>query len=139
MTKTQIRWHQRLCNFQLALKQLEDGINLAQTKKLNNIEKQGLIKAFEFTHELAWNVMKDFFVYQGNNQIMGSRDAFREAFSLGLIDNGDEWMETIKSRNQTSHTYNQSIADEICEQICNTYFALFKTLEKKMLELRDGK
>jgi len=54
--------------------------------------KQGLIKSFEFTHELAWNVIKDFFFYQGNSSIMGSRDASREAFSKGLIDDGSTWM-----------------------------------------------
>jgi hypothetical protein len=44
---------------------------------LNELEEQGLIQAFEFTW--AWNVMKDYFEYQGNTTITGSRDATREA------------------------------------------------------------
>ena len=96
------------------------------------MEEQGLIQAFEFTHELAWNVLKDFFAYQGNPDITGSRDASREAFRKGLIKDGEGWMEMIKSRNQSSHTYNQEIAEGIAEKITNTYFGLFLELEKKM-------
>ena len=77
---------------------------------------QGLIQAFEFTHELAWNVLRDYFVYQGNAQIIGSCDATRGAFGKGLISDGDVWMEMIQSRNRTSHTYNRAIADDIVDK-----------------------
>jgi nucleotidyltransferase substrate binding protein (TIGR01987 family) len=88
-----------------------------QQRGLSDLEKQGVIQAFEFTHELAWNVMKDYFSWQGNPNITGSRDAIREAFNKGLITEGDGWMEMIKSRNQTSHTYNKLVANEIVEKI----------------------
>ena len=45
-----------------------------------------MIQSFEFTHELAWNVMKDYAVYQGNSEIKGSRDAVRYSAQVGLID-----------------------------------------------------
>jgi len=63
------------------------------------LEQQGLIKSFKFTHELAWNVMKDYFEYQGSTGIAGSRDAIREAFRRGLVSDGEAWMATIGSRN----------------------------------------
>ena len=50
-----IRWHQRLNNFRSALIQLLSAIKLAQQRNLSNLEKQGLIQTFKFTHELAWN------------------------------------------------------------------------------------
>ncbi len=80
-----IRWKQRLSNYQRVLQQLADAIELGRQRPLSRLEQQGLIKAFEFTHELAWNVMKDYFEYQGNTNITGSRDAIREAFRRGLI------------------------------------------------------
>ncbi|MDY0163534.1 nucleotidyltransferase substrate binding protein [Desulfobotulus sp.] len=43
--------------------------------------------------------------YQGNSAIRGSRDAIREAFKYGLIEDGESWMETIQTRNQTPHAY----------------------------------
>lgn len=76
--------------------------------------------------------MKDYFVYQGNSSITGSLDAVREAFSKGLVEDGEGWMEMIKSRNQTSHTYNQSVADAIVERILTLYFRLFQSFYNRM-------
>ncbi len=135
MPKQDVRWQQRLQNFSTALRQLESAVSLAKTRKLSDLEKQGTIQAFEYTHELAWNVIKDYFEYQGNTFITGSRDATREAFQKSLIEGGDVWMEMIKSRNKTSHTYNQSIADEIVAKIQNEYFQCFRVFETKMKSL----
>lgn len=127
-----IRWQQRFSNYQLALARLSEGVKLASQRPLSELEKQGLIQAFEFTHELAWNVMKDYFSYQGNSSITGSRDAVREAFGNGLVEDGEGWIEMIKSRNQTSHTYNQSVADSIVERILTLYFQLFQSFYDRM-------
>ncbi len=56
---------------------------------LTELEKQGLIHAFAFTHELAWNVMRDYFLYLGITSITGSRDAVRESFRQGLVEDGE--------------------------------------------------
>ncbi|WP_456380797.1 nucleotidyltransferase substrate binding protein [Thiolapillus sp.] len=133
-----IRWQQRLGNYEKALAQLEEAVKLSQQRPLSNLEKQGLIQGFEFTHELAWKLLKDFFVYQGNTSITGSRDATREAFKNGLIENGDTWMEMIASRNKSSHTYNQATADEITDKIIGQYFDLFKLLQAKMHSLTNN-
>ncbi len=79
--------------------------------------------------------MKDYFLYQGNPAITGSRDAIRTAFKQGLIVDGEGWMEMIKSRNQTAHTYNESVANEIAEKIMALYHDLFLRLEKHMQDL----
>jgi len=126
MSELDIRWQQRLANYSKALEQLGNAIATSQQRPLSELEKQGLIQAFEFTHELAWNVMKDYFAWQGNPGITGSRDAAREAFQKGLVEDGEGWMEMIKSRNQTSHTYQQKVADEIAGKIIERYFPLFQ-------------
>jgi nucleotidyltransferase substrate binding protein (TIGR01987 family) len=138
MNDPDIRWHQRFQHYQKALSQLDNAIELSRQRRLSEIEQQGLIKAFEFTHELAWNVMKDYFEYQGNSTIMGSRDATREAFQRNLISDGEGWMEMIKSRNMTSHTYNQDIADEISGKVIAQYGGLFQALRIRMQDLLDG-
>ncbi|HAT1775041.1 nucleotidyltransferase [Legionella pneumophila] len=137
MTNIDVRWQQRLNNYARALQQLSLAVNLAQTRPLSDLEKQGLIQAFEFTHELAWNVMKDYFFFQGNSAITGSRDATRESFNKGLIKEGEIWMEMIKSRNQTTHTYNQSVADEIVKNIINSYHTSFQAFLEKMQGLKE--
>lgn len=126
-----IRWKQRFENYLKALGQLQKFIAKGN---LNELEEQGLIQAFEFTHELAWNVMKDYFEYQGNTTITGSRDATREAFQKGLIQDGAQWMEMIKSRNQSTHTYNESTANDIRDRILNYYYDLFVSFKEKMKE-----
>lgn len=131
-----IRWIQRFDNFQAALEQLKAAVLLSMQRSLTDLEKQGLIQSFEFTHELAWMTIKDYFSYQGNTSIMGSRDAAREAFQKGLIENGEIWMDMIKSRNLTSHTYNRSIANDIVEKICKSYFISFNDLNNKFNSLK---
>ena len=79
--------------------------------------------------------MKDYFFFQGQSDITGSRDATREAYQKGLLENGEAWMGMIKSRNQTSHTYNQDIADEIVQSITQLYAACFKQFSEKMQTL----
>jgi len=127
-----IRWQQRFNNYQKALYQLSKFI---QTKNLNELEEQGLIQSFEYTHELAWKTLADFIKNSGNVEIYGSKDATREAFNLGLISNGAVWMNMIISRNMTSHSYNEETTIKIISAIKNDYYQEFQKLEKKFLKL----
>lgn len=134
MVNVDIRWQQRLANYQKALGQLTKFI---EKWELNELEEQGLIKAFEYTYELAWNVLKDFLADRGNKNIFGSRDAIREAFSVGLIEDGEGWMEMYIDQNKTSHTYNEETADAIMRNIFQRYFPLFLALREKMESLAE--
>lgn len=128
-----IRWKQRFQNFKKALARLGDAVELATERDLSDLEEQGLIQAFEFTHELAWNTLKDFLAYQGvEHSVVGSRDATRLAFENQLIGNSDAWMEMIKSRNKTSHTYNEETADEIATLIIESYYSEFEQLKIRL-------
>ena len=135
MTKKDIRWEQRFANYQKALNQLQKFIDKG---KLSELEEQGLIKAFEYTYELAWNTIKDFLEYKGQTDIYGSRDAIRKAFELGLIEDGEGWMDMLKSRNVTSHTYNEETAREIYQAVVEVYYSLFKQLRIKLESLRSN-
>lgn len=133
-----VRWMQRLSNYSKALTRLDDALKLAKKRPLTDLEKQGLIQAFEFTHELAWNTIKDFYENQGEPGIQGSRDAARLAFRRGLIGNGTPWMDMIKSRNQTSHTYDEATADRIIAAVTTAYFSEFKALEQRLIQEKDS-
>lgn len=111
--------------------------NLIQ-ESLSDLEKDGLIQRFEYTHELAWKVMKDYLKYQGTVDLGGSRDAIREAFKINLVEDGESWMDMIKSRNLTAHTYNDSVASEIFLKIVINYYPLFKSFQIQMGGLRKG-
>ena len=81
-----IRWQQRFSNYQKALAQLN---RFVTRPDLNELEEQGLIQCFEYTHELAWKTLRDFLENSGNTAIFGSKDATREAFKLGLLEDGE--------------------------------------------------
>jgi nucleotidyltransferase substrate binding protein (TIGR01987 family) len=138
MSKQDIRWEQRLNNYNKALRQLEKAVSLANERPLSDLEEQGLIQGFEFTHELAWKTIKDFIEDRGTTKIYGSKDATREAFALELIEDGEGWMAMIKSRNETSHTYNEETARTIAEAILDQYIHLFRAFRTKMEEKRSG-
>jgi nucleotidyltransferase substrate binding protein (TIGR01987 family) len=131
-----IRWIERMNSFERAFSLLEDAVRLQADRPLSELEEQGLIQRFEFTHELAWNVLKDYFAYQGNTAITGSRDAIREAFNKGLIQDGDEWMDTIKIRNLSTHAYDEAIATEVAQKIVTIYHKLFADFKAKMNSLK---
>ena len=133
MQKTQdIRWIQRLHSFQKAFNQLKKFIH---QQTLNELEQQGLVQCFEYNYELSWNVIKDFYEAQGEVNIQGSRDAFRLAFSRGLVEDGEVWMDMIKSRALTSHTYNEETAEQIITSIQTYYFLAFEKLLLKFIDL----
>jgi nucleotidyltransferase substrate binding protein (TIGR01987 family) len=127
-----IRWKQRFYNYQKALTQLTKFIEKGE---LNELEEQGIIKAFEYTYELAWNMIKDYYSEQGEVAIQGSRDAIRLAFQRGLIADGENWMKMIKSRTASVHTYNLETARQINQDVHNIYFQLFMELKQKMASL----
>ncbi len=133
--KNDIRWLKRFENYIKAFNRLKAAVELSEEKGLSELETQGLIQSFEYTYELAWNVMKDYLNYQGITNINGPRDAFRECFSAGLIADGEIWMDMIISRNVTVHTYNEEAAGEIAEKIINSFFTLFLDFQKIMLNL----
>lgn len=131
MAEADIRWRQRFDNFQRALQVLERGVQLARQRPLSELEQQGLIQGFEFTHELAWNLLKDYLQHQGIEGIIGSRDATRLAFENGLIRDGEAWMAMIKARNQSLHTYNLEQAQTIARDVINRFAPLFGTLRER--------
>jgi nucleotidyltransferase substrate binding protein (TIGR01987 family) len=132
MNHQDIRWQQRFANYKKAVQQLQSAVELRGQRSLSNLEKQGVIQAFEFTHELGWNVLKDYLQDQGNQNIKGSKDATREAFKVALITDGEQWMAMIQSRNVSSHTYNEHVAEELVSVIGQQYFPLFVELQTEM-------
>ena len=150
--ENEVRWEQRFAGYCKALEKLSISVALLkdfvlETDKMQGqsitpqwleLAKEGLIQRFEYTHELAWNVMKDYAHFQGNTSVSGSKDATREGFALQLITDGKMWMDMISSRNKTSHTYNEATATQIYERIVYDYYPCFTVFRSKMDEKRNG-
>jgi nucleotidyltransferase substrate binding protein (TIGR01987 family) len=131
MTSHDIRWRQRSSNYRRALARLAEAVALSGQRPLSDLERQGLIQAFEFTHELSWKTLKDFLASRGIEELYGSRDTTREAFAQGLITDGEAWMDMIKARNLTSHTYNPEVADSVTRDILMRFYPAFAEQKKR--------
>ena len=139
MVQQTIRWQQRFNNYRKALVKLAQAVELLsgqvnREEAVDELMQEGLIQRFEYTHELAWKVMKDYAEYQGYTDVRGSRDAIRKALEMGLVDDR-RWMETIEDRNLTVHNYDNEIASEIYAHIMQVYYPLFMSFEQKMYSL----
>ena len=130
-----IRWKQRFENYKKALVTVKNAVELAASRELSDLEKQGLIQGFEFTFELAWNVMKDYLEEQGINGIIGSKGAVRQAFNKGLIEDGQVWMDMIKDRNLAAHSYDEETAQNLIIAITGTYYSQLNRFAEKMNSL----
>ena len=131
----ELRWKQRFVNFEKALGQLGKFTSKKKEFGLSEMEEQGLIKSFEYTYELAWNMIKDFYTNQADVSIQGSRDAIKTAFNRGLIKDGQVWIDMVESRILTVHTYDQNMATDIIQKIAENYYPLFLKLDEKMKNL----
>jgi len=139
MENKDIRWEQRFNNYKKALQKLSEAIEEFEVGELSDLEKEGMIQRFEYTHELAWLTIKDYYEYQGETNIQGSKDAIKIAFNRGLISNGKVWIEMIDSRQLTVHTYNEDTAEKVVAKIVYEYSDLFNELKEKFNEEIYGK
>ena len=143
MSQQDIRWIQRLNNFCKALYRLQKAVEIFKKCNVEDTEyaddvgellKDGMVKRFEYTRELAWKVMKDYAEYQGYTDICGARDAIRKAYEMRIIED-KEWMDSINDINLTSYNYYGDNANKICNNIINVYFPIFKKFEEMMLDI----
>lgn len=131
-----IRWKQRFHNYSNALQTLNEAVELGQVRPFRKLEKQGLIHVFKFTHELGWNVLKDYLESKGFTGLIGSRDATRTAFKNALIADGEAWVDMIKARNLSSHTYKLDVAESITQDILQRFYPAFVALAATFSQLQ---
>lgn len=131
-----IRWQQRFKYLNKAFTQLEKAVKL---ESYSDLEREGLIQRFEYTYELAWKTLQDFLEFTGYVDVKGPRPVIEQAFKNGLIEDGNGWMAMKKSRELTSHTYDEDTAIEIADAIINRYYSLFQSLIAKLEIERSGK
>ena len=127
-----IRWKQRFENFDKSYKLLN---KYAKQPITTELERAGIIQFFEMTFELAWKVLKDYLEAQ-EYLVKSPRETVKQAFQIGLIDNGHVWMDALSNRNLTKHTYDEELANKMTNEIITMYLPeLDKMYEKLFKEL----
>ncbi|MFZ3580305.1 HI0074 family nucleotidyltransferase substrate-binding subunit [Virgibacillus sp. DJP39] len=67
----------------------------------DEIVYDGVIQRFEFTFELSWKLMKMFLEYVGFTEIKSPRTTIQEAYTYGLIENGEQWIGMMIDHSKT--------------------------------------
>lgn len=115
------------------LKKTTNKLNEALRGDASDLEIDGILHRFEFTFELAWKTMKDCLEEQGIVGKIGSpREIIKEAFSVGLIDNGEVWIDMMLSRNELSHLYDEETSRKIYDNIKEIYILEINKLIQKL-------
>ncbi|MBU6324694.1 MAG: HI0074 family nucleotidyltransferase substrate-binding subunit [Bacteroidetes bacterium] len=127
MSQEDIRWEQRLQNYNKALGHLSQALHIEAP---DMVQKAGIIQFFEMSFELGWNLLKDFMEAQGLQDVKSPRSALKKAYESGLISHGHVWMELLADRNLSSHTYDEQKATELEGLIRRKYFPLLEALQR---------
>ena len=125
------RWQERLQNYKKSVENLNETIQCIGQNGLNKIYTMALVQAFEICFELAWKTMKDYLEFNGIKTDT-PRDTIKTAFSTNLIKDGQGWIEMMEARNKTSHTYRETFANQLADDILQTYSRLIENFETTM-------
>ena len=125
-----IRWKQRFQQFESAYALLQQALAISAPSV---VERAGVVHFFEISFELGWKLLKDYLEAEGFSPI-GPRDAIKQAFQSGLIEDGHGWMQALSDRNLTTHTYNEKTAVEVDGKIRSAYAPLLFALHAAFRE-----
>lgn len=121
---------QKIENYHHAIAQLEEAVTVYGNDQSDALYRDGLIQRFEFTVELAWKSLKEYLEDQGTILSVASPKAvLKDAYAAGVIMDEKVWDEIIRSRNITSHVYDEKTAIEVAERICSTYLPVLEKLD----------
>ncbi|MCA9509024.1 MAG: HI0074 family nucleotidyltransferase substrate-binding subunit [Myxococcales bacterium] len=101
-------------NLGQALERLTDIMNVGLDQ--NDFVLDAAIQRFEFVTELFWKTLKHFLLLKGVETVL-PRDALQKAYIAGWIKNEALWLQMMRDRNQTSHTYKHVLAVEIYQRV----------------------
>jgi nucleotidyltransferase substrate binding protein (TIGR01987 family) len=110
MSKIEIKFEK----FKKALLSLEAIYLKPMQEDRSNVD--ATIQRFEFTFELAWKFLKDYFLAR-DIELNYPKEVIQQAFQVNLIEHENVWIQMLQDRNMTSHTDNAKLADEIYARI----------------------
>ena len=123
-----IRWQQRLTNFERALRLLREAMANGP-EALNQLEKEGVIQRFEYCFELAWKTMKDYMEASGIVfDVVMPRQVIKDAFAAKVLNDGATWIAMLDHRNLLSHTYNPVVLEQAVAAIHQRYLPQLEQL-----------
>jgi nucleotidyltransferase substrate binding protein (TIGR01987 family) len=107
----------KLITFKKALQTFEQAFK----KDPNPLEIDGSIKRFEYCFELSWKVMKIFLEEEGITGANSPKSVIKKSLVTGLVRDEMIWLDMLMDRNRSTHTYDESKAREIFQNLSRYY------------------
>jgi nucleotidyltransferase substrate binding protein (TIGR01987 family) len=120
------RLSERISDYLKAVLQLEKAV----LHPKDEFVRDSVIQRFEFTHELAWKMLRLRLENEGL-LVKTPRETMQEALQAGFIADGNLWSDLQKMRNLTSHTYREQLAEDVYDFIVAQGLPLFQQLAEK--------
>ncbi len=131
MNSEEIRRHYRFRNFSRAYTLLSEALD-RDVEKLNELEREGAIRRFEYTFQLAWLTLKDRMEYGGIVFTeVTPRNVIQQAFAARLIDDAEVWIDMLVDRNLMSHTYDFARFQSVLENVRRHYLPVLGDLYQR--------
>jgi nucleotidyltransferase substrate binding protein (TIGR01987 family) len=95
-----------------------DTLKRGYKDKPSELERDGLIQRFEYTMEICWKSSKKVLHLNGID-VDSPKNVIRELGNLNWIKEPKVWIDYLEKRNETSHIYNEEVAEKIFAVIKN--------------------
>jgi len=113
-----IRWKTSLDTLGKSLDRLGEILQVTLDEK--DYVLDAAIQRFEFCIELYWKVLKHLLAREGVVTQL-PKESLKKAYAAGWLEDEEIWLNMLKDRNMTSHTYKHEIALEIYKAIQKYY------------------
>ena len=128
----EVRWHYRFRNFSRAYILLSAAVEPG-VAQLNELEREGTVRRFQYTFQLSWLTLKDRLEYAGILLPEATpRHVIREAFAARLIDDADAWTDMLVDRNLMAHTYDFARFEAVIANISSRYLEVLAELYRRL-------
>jgi nucleotidyltransferase substrate binding protein (TIGR01987 family) len=127
--------YENACKAALRLKEVIDRLKATQSNEQDyEIIRDSVIQRFEFTIDIFWKFLKYYLAEKHSitPEVPSPRNIFTVAEEVGVISKDQivQFYMMLSDRNESSHTYDSDLAEEIAEKI-PAYWELIDTVLQK--------
>lgn len=97
-----------------------------------DLYKQGLVKSFECTFDMAWRLFKDHAEENNKFDIKDYNQSIAYALKQELIQNKQLWKQMIESKTLALYSFQLESAMLICDSCVSHYLQEFQTLKETL-------
>lgn len=107
-------------------------------RNLTQLERQGLLRQFQFAYQASINLLSAYFKSQGKKIGNSPKESIREAYYIDLISDRIIWTTMSECNDAIAKSNEQDITYPALIQIINSYVPMLKAFLAKMTGLMHG-